>query len=516
MNHIRYSKYDMVITLCISLIVMMMAAGRLTAGFPEWGDDPAAYMNEGIAIAEGRFWQQAEVNYYYHPSPMPQEAKDQQLVYVWGYPLLLAVVNKFAGFDRVLYSSVIWYKIPNVICEGLLTATGYLFFRRRFSSLIAIALSLLPSLDDELLRWVNIVGPDLWLMTIGLASFQMLECYMDLLSESEESWKIKKSNRKKAFEAIAYGALLWYAHELRLNGITITLACAFGHILFFARETKLRNKTMMIWHILPYIVLAFFTLFSEMILAPATGNTSDFSKASLGVFLHHCSSELFAIYYFFTDLFGLVSNVQVIRALVAGLMMMCGIGLVVLVKNDAHLFAFMIGSLLITAMLPYGQGIRYIFNIIPILILSLGYGIELVTAFAERNWNLRWASKISAVLLTVLVISSSAKQEKIIRENLGHWREPEGPVYSEQAIELYQYIQNSIAVDETIAFIKPRALYLNTQRRSFIPGTNNHITEEADYYLYLKNEPGMDVFSDPKDEMRLEFENDEFMLFSKN
>ena len=32
----------------------------------------------------------------------------------------------------------------------------------------------------------------------------------------------------------------------------------------------------------------------------------------------------------------------------------------------------------------------------------------------------------------------------------------------------------------------------------------------------IKNEPGMDVFSDPKGEMRLEFENDEFMLFSRN
>ena len=147
MNHYSYTKTDLLSALCLSLFVLIIAACRLTAGYSVWDDDPSAYMNEGIAISEGRFWEQAEINYYYHPSQLPKEVKNNQLIYVWGYPLLLAIVNRFVEFDRALYGSIIFYKIPNVICAGLLGGIAFLFFRRRFSAFIAVNLSLLLSLN---------------------------------------------------------------------------------------------------------------------------------------------------------------------------------------------------------------------------------------------------------------------------------------------------------------------------------------------------------------------------------
>ena len=147
---------------------------------------------------------------------------------------------------------------------------------------------------------------------------------------------------------------------------------------------------------------------------------------------------------------------------------------------------------------------------------NVSIGIDLGTTFAERKLNVNCIRKLSVLLMTALVFSSITKQGKIVRVNLEHWREPEGPVYSKQAIELYQYIQNNIPSDKTIAFEKPRALYLNTQRMSFVPETNNHIAEAADYYLFIKT--GNEPVSSPNSTnmLRTEFENDEFIIFSRN
>jgi hypothetical protein len=59
MDHYSYTKKDLLVALCLFLFVVMIAACRLTAGYSVWDDDPSAYMNEGIAISEGRFWEQA-------------------------------------------------------------------------------------------------------------------------------------------------------------------------------------------------------------------------------------------------------------------------------------------------------------------------------------------------------------------------------------------------------------------------------------------------------------------------
>ena len=512
MDHYSYTKKDLLVALCLFLFVVMIAACRLTAGYSVWDDDPSAYMNEGIAISEGRFWEQAEINYYYHPSQLPKEVKNNQLIYVWGYPLLLAIVNRFVEFDRVLYGSLIFYKIPNVICTGLLAGSAFLFFRRRFSAFFAVTLSLLLSLNDEFVKWVNVTAPDLWLLQTGLTAFLLLECYMDILTR-EDSLEKGRKNRciKPLIIAFLFGAALWYAHELRLNGSTIALTCVMGQLVCLFRNPVARGREKAIWHFLPYIVFSLLTWITERILAPATGNVSDFSRASLETFFRHCLKQLVAIYYFFTDLFGMVSNIYVIRAIACILMILCAIGFLTAFKRDLHLVLFVIGSFFITALLPYGQGIRYIFNILPILVLCTGYGLNTMTALSGNKLG-AYIRIMKTAFIVLLVISSAAKQFTLVRINLQNWREPETPVYSEDAVETYRFIQNHIPEDGIIEFSYPRSLYLNTQRMSFRQDVNGHTGGEADYRLYIKSSPAENPIAGNEGNISTLFENDEFML----
>ena len=513
MHHYNYSKKDMLIAFAVSLAVMVIAAFRLTAGTPQWGDDPSAYMNEGIAIAEGEFWKQAEINYFYHPSPLPSEAENGRLIYVWGYPLQLALINRLVGFDRVSYQSLIWYKIPNLLCEGVLALTVFLLFRRRFSVILTTVLTLLFGLNDEFLRWVNITEPDLWLMAVGLASFLLMECYTDLLFKSSFSGRISGNTPfKRAAAAFLYGLMLWYAHELRLNGITILLACVFGHMLYVIGNVELREKKSVAWHLLPYAVFVVLTWGSEKILAPATGNMSDFTEASAAVFFQHCLNQLFALYYFVTDLFGLVKNVYVIRIVTGILLLLCCVGSVTALRRDPYLVIFMLAGFLVTATLPYGQGIRYLFNILPVLMLCIGYGAVDVLKWAGRGMSTKWASFAGMIFFVSLLLSSILKQGSLIEYNVKNWRKAEGPVYSTQAIEIYRYIQNNIPENKVIAFHKPRALYLNTQRLSFAVGMNGHTLDEADYALFIKSETDYNAAVKGNMQLMPMMENDEFIL----
>ena len=128
---VKHTKRDWRMAALVALIILVLGACTLTPGTTTWGDDHAAYINEGIAIAEGRFEEQIERNYAYHPSELPEEAKGGSLVYVWGYPLMLAGVYKIVGFDRVEYSSVIWYKLISLLSLALTGGVLTLFFRKR-------------------------------------------------------------------------------------------------------------------------------------------------------------------------------------------------------------------------------------------------------------------------------------------------------------------------------------------------------------------------------------------------
>ena len=105
----------------LALAVLMLCLFSLD-GFCFWGDDYAAYINQAIALSEGRFDEQARLNYIMHPSIMVEEAEKGELVYVWGYPLILSLCYALAGFDRTLYTSIALYKLPSVLALAWLAS----------------------------------------------------------------------------------------------------------------------------------------------------------------------------------------------------------------------------------------------------------------------------------------------------------------------------------------------------------------------------------------------------------
>jgi len=52
---VTYNRRDWLTAVALTLVIAILAACAVTTGVPDWGDDFAGYMNEGMAIADGRF-----------------------------------------------------------------------------------------------------------------------------------------------------------------------------------------------------------------------------------------------------------------------------------------------------------------------------------------------------------------------------------------------------------------------------------------------------------------------------
>ena len=168
------------------------------------------------------------------------------------------------------------------------------------------------------------------------------------------------------------------------------------------------------------------------------------------------------------------------------------------VKNgfgrNLYLSILVIGSFVILVLLPYQQGLRYLYNVLPILLMYAAYGALIARKWAlklikSRKKSLHAAGKVTAYSIAIILLLSSCTFQIVrdIRNIIDRGAPTETDVYSEEAVEMYEYINTTISQDAIIAFAKPRLLYLNTNRLSFRPGYNGHELKDADYFLLYKS-----------------------------
>lgn len=469
-----YNRRDWLTAAALFLVIAILATCAVTTGVPDWGDDFAAYINEGMAIADGRFQEQAALNYVQHPTTITRETKENRLVYVWGYPLAQAVVYKLVGFDREGYSSVIWYKAPLVVSLALLAGVLYLLFRRRFSWEIAIFLSLLFCVTQDFYEAINRLYADIPFLFISCLTLLLMECYAD----GDRGWVL----------GLFYGVALWLTHETRLNGMAVCSVAAIGHVLRRGKDLKQKHA---VWVMaFPYLIFLMLTLISERLwLAPATSNLSEVGTADAAMIREHIQYYWKMIVKYLSDLPGMtIPAVGYIMALSA----IIGIVAKGFAKENIHLTLLMFGTLVVDVVLPYTQGLRYLYNFLPILLMYAVYGVTCI--LGKLSKIIRDKKVMKTVGLTVVCIiaaemlffslAAQITRDYINLKNRGAKNTDD--VYSDAAIEAYQYIRKNTPEDAVIAFAKPRALYMNTQRQAFRPGINGHEVTDADYFLFCK------------------------------
>ena len=482
-----FTKTDWLFALAATLIVLLFGSFNLTTGIYPWGDDCAAYISEGIAIADGKLAEQAQMNLYYHPTDMPQEAFESgSLVYVWGYPLLLSAVYKLVGFGA---DKIIFYKIPLLLSLALTAGALVLLFRKRLSIHFSFVLAVIFSMSSYLFSALNQLYSDLPFVFFCILTMLLMECICGLEEKGRSVWAI----------GIVYGISLWFTYETRLSGSAVCVFALVEHIILLIPLLKksVNRKRVILMHLLPYVLFGVLVLVSERLwLMPATQNYSDLSvqidKSAL--FKYY----LQMIYKYFKIIAG-EGNILFILFLVG--MIATGFR-----KKNIYLTLLLVGTIIVNSNLPYVQGPRYIYNILPFILLYAANGIVLVADLVKKAYKKAEAKSskdpaskklalvmpkickvfivVAAALVLVNVCSYGAKNAY---NNITHWGQTQKEdAYSSYAIEVYQYISENTDSDSVICFEKPRMLYLNTGRKSFRYGVNGHELSDADYYLKFK------------------------------
>lgn len=498
-----YSKRDWLFAALAALIVLIVGACTLTTGLLSWGDDSAAYITEGIAIVDGSFEEQAKINYYYHPSDMPDEAMEsEQLVYAWGYPLMEALVYKAVGFS---YDNIILYKLPLLLSISLTAGVLVLFFRRRFSLTFSFALAVIFTMSGGLIMAINVLYSDLPFLFLTVLSFFLMEYMVDRA----------KNGKQIYITGIIYGITLWLTYETRLSGSSVCIFAFAGNVIAIICKDK--DKLRSAWkQLLPYLYAIMLIFISErFLLAPATSNFSD-----IGISKEMVISN--AVYYYELTLLYLNSIFYGIKGIGLFSLILSALGFIrySIKRENLHISIFLAGTIGVVISLPYLQGLRYLYNILPFILMYSAYGVKFIAhllvklyAYLSKNSKnsaeenaekisanssgkstapfskscSRWKTGLLVATSFVLIVLSIIKPAMNAISNLKTWGiKSNEDVYSEAAIEVYQYIKTEVPRDSIISFDKPRALYLNTGHVSFKNGFNGHVLSEADYYLEYK------------------------------
>lgn len=527
----RISRLDRITVIALIVIFFLCSYFSLTDGCC-WGDDYAGYISEGIAIAEGKLDVQSVLNAKMHPSPLPEEAVGNPLVYVWGYPLILSLVYSLTGFDRVGFTSVFFYKLPSVIAFALLSALLFLFLRRRFRYALSLLLTFAFCSCAEFYSFFNTLYSDLFFLFFALLSLYLTELFLEA-----------REHPKHEILAVLAGVILWYMYEIRLNGAAILLSCILAHGINIVREKKFSRWETILPELIPYIVFFVLKTISEALLAPPTPNASDFRGFSFPVFLSNLYTYFGLIRDFFSQIWNNLlvsplysilrrifdirfSDLRVLSAvLTGGSLLLTVLGMAVSgIKKNLHLTLLILFYILAASMLPYTQGMRYLYPVLPPILLFFGYGICFLAdkVFAKKSKAAERAVSVIAGVMCVLclyqLISNDWKHTYAIPEKAEIVNVEDiymQNAYSPCAVEVYNHIRSDTPENAAFAFFAPRGLYLNTERFTIRPDVNGHSIEEADFYLDYRNTGEYNITPDLGDDFEIIFSNDEFDLYKR-
>ena len=472
------------------------------------GDDFAAYILEGKAIAEGTLEKQTQVNRFLHFGVRydPEVPEASELVYVWGYPLLLSIVYRLVGYDLDQPQLIYYYKIPSFLCFALFTAVLFLFYRKRFP--YAVSLLLTVCMSFSLFPEAGLIQTDIPFLFLTFLSFWLYEVFRDT-----------GRPRKKAKLAVLLGAAMWYTVETRLNGFTVLAIIALQQVLWLWKHRPKKKEIPL--HLLPWLSMLALVGISACFLPFATSNSSDVGQGSL----------LRGLKFYYNLIGGWIlelvphSLAVVLNYLYVGLLVLFVIGFLVRgFRSEFGYALFLAGTILVNAMLPYEQGLRYVFNILPLILMFMAWGAFFLYDTARRLFRSPlWKKSVTVAACVLLVLFSGLKLHSIYSTIPWLYQEQERKaalawenIYTDSCLEAFRFVRDNTAPEAVISFIKPTALYLNTGRMACSPGTKGLQPEEADYYMEFAVWHGKHVPEETLAEMTPVFSNEGIHIYKVN
>jgi len=135
-------------------------------------------------------------------------------------------------------------------------------------------------------------------------------------------------------------------------------------------------------------------------------------------------------------------------------------------SRDLPIYAFSLATVAVFILWPERQGLRFIYPILPFLLLFAFDGMNLATARLRADWRKPTGRVLTGFWLLLIVVSFGVSFG-YARDNLSSDRATNGPFDSVSA-EMFAFLREKTPAESIVVFFKPRALRLFTDRDAFM------------------------------------------------
>ncbi|MBC6940060.1 MAG: hypothetical protein DWB59_08540 [Anaerolineae bacterium] len=430
-----------ILPLVLILLSLLLASALLTKDH-DWGDDWASYLMQAIAITKGQTQDFIQRNTFTMRMSTQFIGPD---AYPWGLPALLTPFT--LGCAPL---NIFCLKSINLIFWTLFLLVLYLLLARRLPPLQSALPLAVFAFSPPLLNFNNQLTSDIAFLFFSTLALLLIEQVRQIANPTYR---------------ILLGIVLFFAFFVRTNGIlllpTLFLAQVFDYLQ--TRPRRLPDwKRILARDLVPHFIFGLLTLADLLLLPSGAGSHFErLSAVSLKSLANNLSAYLAMPAFFFSDL--------PYPEIIYGALLPFTLGGIVLnFKKDFPLIAYLVLSYVLFILWPEQQGIRFLFPILPLLVYFAYRGM-IVAAFA-------WTSLTMA------------------RDNLAQRRGPYGNVFDPLSIEMFDYVKSQTAPDDVIAFYKPRALRLFTNRYTLLIDKCDALPL-AKYVVLRKSRGGVDQVS---------------------
>ncbi len=464
--------------LALILLSLLLAFSLLTLDH-DWGDDWASYLMQAISITKGDTQEFIQRNTFTMRESTHFIGPD---AYPWGYPTLLAPFTLACGSLNILC-----LKFINPILFALFLWVFYALLARRLPPLDAALVLAVFAFSPLLLKFNDQIGSDIAFLFFSTLGLLLIDNVGRTLAPHASAGVANPTYN------ILLGFALFFAFFIRTNGIllvpTLFLAQAVSYLQ--ARPRIIPDwKRVLSNEAIPYLVFGLLT-FLNLILFPAGegSHIERLSVISLDSLANNVSAYFAMPAFFFNDL--------PYPEIIYGLLLPFILGGIVLnFKRDFHLIAYLVLSYALFILWPEQQGIRFLFPLLPLLVYFAYRGMD-AARFALTDAYPRLGLWLTRGFWLVIAASFAWTSLTMARDNLAQGRGPYGNVFDPLSIEMFEFIKSDTPADSVIAFYKPRALRLFTDRDSLLIDTCDALPL-SDYIVLRKSRGAVDQVS-PED-----------------
>jgi hypothetical protein len=482
------------VLLLLAILLSTALAFSLLTKDHDWGDDWASYLMQAVAITKGETHEFIQRNTFTMRESTHFIGPD---AYPWGFPALLAPFTLACG-----PLNIFCLKSINLIFWALFLWVSYALLARRLPPLeTALVLAVFAS-SPLLLNFNNQLTSDiafLFCSTLGL---------LLIVGRNTTSYT-------QGIPPYLLGLALFFAFFVRTNGIllvpTLFLAQAFDYLQTRPRPV-LDWKRILTIGLIPYYVFGLLTLVN-LLLFPA-GEGSHFehlSLISLSSLADNVSTYFAMPAYFFSGL--------PYPEIIYGLLLPFILGGIILnFKKDFPLIAYLGLSYALFIFWPDQQGIRFLFPLLPLLVYFAYQGM-IATFFALTSQFPRAGQGLTRGFWLVIVAAFVWTSFGLARANLAQGRGPNGNVFDPISIEMFDFVKNQTPADSVVAFYKPRAMRLFTDRDALLVDKCDALSM-ADYVVLRKSRGAVDQIApadiascNPSVQVTEVFDNGKFVVY---